>query len=98
MITSSRIKEDLKTKIGSELIRALRSTQIRCLVEQDAIQLSLFDEQNLAEISSPDFPKERLIACLNPILAADRDRTRVDLLQAAEKELDKIVAATVRQK
>ena len=97
MRTSFRIKEDLKTKIGSEWISALRSTQICCLVEQDAIQLSLFDEQNLAEISSPDFPGERLIACRNPILAADRDRT-IDLLQAAEKELDKIVAATVKQK
>lgn len=98
MITSSRIKEDLKTKPGIDWISALRSTQIRSLVEQDAIQLSLFDEHNLAEISSPDFPGERLIACRNPILAADRDRTRVELLQATEKELDKIVTATKRAK
>ncbi len=98
MITQARIKEDLKTKQGIDWISALRSTQIRSLLEQDAIQLSLFDEQNLAEISSRDFPGERLIACRNPLLAADRDRTRVELLQATEKELDKIVAATIRQK
>ncbi len=98
MITSSRIKEDLKTKQGMDWISALRSTQIRSLVEQEAIQLSLFDEHNDSEISSPDFAGERLIACRNPILAADRDRTRVELLQATEKELDKIVAATKRVK
>ncbi|BAY49807.1 transposase IS1634 family protein [Scytonema sp. HK-05] len=98
MITQARIKEDLKNKQGIDWISALRSTQIRSLVEQEAIQLSLFDEQNLAEISSPDFPGERLIACRNPLLAADRDRTRLELLQATEKELDKIVAATTRQK
>jgi hypothetical protein len=83
---------------GIDWISALRSTQIRSLVEQEAIQLSLFDEQNLAEISSPDYPGERLIACRNPLLAADRDRTREELLQATEKELDKIVAATTREK
>lgn len=98
MITSTRIKEDLKTKEGIDWISALRSTQIRTLVEQEAIQLSLFDEQNLAEISSEDFPGERLIACRNPLLAADRDRTRMELLQATQKELDKIVAATTRVK
>lgn len=98
MITSSRIREDLKTKQGIDWISALRSTQIRSLVEQDAIQLSLFDEHNLAEISSPDFPGERLIACRNPLLAADRDRTRQELLQATEKELAQIVTATTRQK
>lgn len=98
IITSSRIKEDLKKQQGIDWISALRSSQIRSLVEQEAIQLSLFDEHNLAEISCPDYPGERLIACRNPLLAADRDRTRVELLQATEKELDKIVAATTRQK
>ena len=98
IITSSRIKEDLKKQQGLDWISALRSTQIRSLVEQEAIQLSLFDEKNLAEISHPDFPGERLIACRNPLLAADRGRTREELLQATEKELDKIAAATTRQK
>lgn len=98
IITSSRIKEDLKKQQGIDWISALRSIQIRSLVEQEAIQLSLFDEQNLAEISCPDYPGERLIACRNPLLAADRNKTRLELLQATEKELDKIVAATIRQK
>ena len=79
-------------------ISALRATQIRSLVEQESIQLSLFDEKNLAEISSDDYPGERLIACRNPMLAADRAKTREELLQATEKELSKIVAATTRQK
>ncbi len=51
------------------------------------LQLSLFDEQDLAEITSPDFPGERLVACRNPVLAADRARTREDLLAATEKLL-----------
>jgi len=79
-------------------ISALRATQIRSLVEQESIQLSLFDEKNLAEISSDDYPGERLIACRNPMLAASAAKTREELLQATEKELSKIVAATTRQK
>jgi len=79
-------------------ISALRATQIRSQVEQESIQLSLFDEKNLAEISSDDYPGERLIACRNPMLAAERAKTREELLQATEKELSKIVAATTRQK
>jgi hypothetical protein len=67
-------------------------------VEQSAIQLSLFDEHNIAEISSEDYPGERLIACRNPMLATERANTREELLQATEKELSKIVAATTRQK
>ncbi len=98
IITSSRIKEDFKKQQGIDWISALRSIQIRSLVEQGAIQLSLFDEQNLAEISCPDYPGERLVACRNPLLAAERNKTRLELLQATEKELDKIVAATTRQK
>jgi transposase len=98
MITSTRIQQDLKKQQNIDWISALRSTQIRSLVETESIQLSLFDEQNIAEISSPDYPQERLIACRNPILAADRASTREELLKATEKELDKIVAATTRQK
>jgi transposase len=75
----------------------LRSEAIRGLVESGALQLSLFDEQNLAEITSADFPGERLMACYNPLLAEDRTRTRNELLDETEKRLNKI-AAEVRRR
>lgn len=71
-------------------ITALRSSSIRTLVEQKHLQLGLFDERNLLEISSPDFPGERLVACRNPELAKMRARTRDDLLLATEKNLERI--------
>ena len=71
-------------------ITALRSSSIRTLVEQGHLQMDLFDERNLLEISSPDFPGERLVACRNPELAKLRVHTRNDLLLATEKELEKI--------
>jgi transposase len=71
-------------------ITALRSSSIRTLVEQHHLQLGLFDERNLLEISSPDFPGERLVACRNPELAKMRAHTRDDLLLATEKNLDRI--------
>lgn len=98
IINSTTIKQNLKSAGSLDWISALRSTQIRSLVEHSSIQLSLFDERNLAEISSDDYPGERLIACRNPILAADRAKTREELLKATEKELEKIVVATTRQK
>src|SRR6185503_6308258 len=73
-----------------------RAPQIKALVEADALQLSLFDEQNLVEISSPDYPGERLVCCRNPALAAERARKRDELLAATATELDKIAAATRR--
>ena len=73
-------------------VTALRSESIRTLVEQRHLQLGLFDERNLLEISSPDFPGERLIACRNPELAKMRAHTRNDLLVATEKNLEKIKA------
>lgn len=73
-------------------ITALRSASIRALVEQGRVQMGLFDERNLLEISSPDFPGERLIVCRNPELAKLRVHTRNDLLLATEKELVKIQA------
>ena len=73
-------------------ITALRSASIRTLVEQKHLQLGLFDERNLLEISSPDFPGERLVACRNPELAKKRAHTRADLLLATEKNLQKIKA------
>ena len=71
-------------------ITALRSSAIRALVEQKHLQLGLFDERNLLEISSPDFPGERLVACRNTELAKLRAHTREDLLAATEKSLEKI--------
>jgi hypothetical protein len=71
-------------------VTALRSSAIRSLVEQGAVQMGLFDERNLLEISSADFPGERLVACRNPELAKLRVHTRDDLLAATEKSLEKI--------
>ena len=73
-------------------ITALRSSAIRTLVQQGAVQMGLFDERNLLEISSPDFPGERLVACRNPELAKLRVHTRDDLLAATEKDLQSIQA------
>jgi len=98
MITQARIDEELRNVEGLEWISALTAPQIRGLVERDALQLSLFDHQDLAEIHSPDYPGERLVACRNPLLADERTRKREELLQATEKELDKIVTATQRAK
>jgi hypothetical protein len=96
MITSRRIDEELRDTEGLDWITALRSESIRKLLAQQAIQPSLFDEKDLAEITSDDFPGERLIVCRNPLLADERARKRQELLQATEKELDKIVAAVAR--
>jgi Transposase DDE domain len=96
MITSARIEEELKPA-GLDWITALRAPAIQALAaEGGPLQLSLFDEKDMAEISSPDFPGERLVVCRNPDLAAERARTREDLLAATEKDLAKIKAATTR--
>ena len=101
MITSARIGA-LKEADGSYgWITALRAPAIRKLMAGDGpLQLSLFDEQDLAEISSPDFPGERLVACHNPVLAADRARKREDMLAATERLLrpliDRVAAGTLR--
>jgi transposase len=79
-------------------ITALTSVAIRGLVEKRALQLSLFDEKNLAEISSPDYPGERLMACYNPLLDDERGRKRGELLEATDKGLAKISKAVVRRK
>jgi len=99
MITSARIAALSQLEDGSERedgygwITALRAPAIKRLMADDGpLQLSLFDEQNLAEITSPEFPGERLIACRNPVLAADRARTRGELLAATEKLLAPIIA------
>ena len=97
MLTSARIRDELRPG-GLDWITALRAPQIKALVEADALQLSLFDEQNLVEISSPDYPGERLVCCRNPALAAERARKRDELLAAIATELDKIAAATRRDR
>jgi transposase len=98
MITSARIRENLQPAPGIEWITALRAPAIKKLASDGALQLSLFDTRDLAEITHPDFPGERLIACYNPLLAEERARKRPELLAAAEKELEKIAAATRRKK
>ena len=99
MITSARIAALNQREDGTARpdpygwITALRAPAIRKLMaEGGPLQLPLFDEQDLAEITSPDFPGERLVACRNPALAADRARKREDLLQATEKLLAPILA------
>ncbi len=92
MITSARIT-DLRKLEGMAWITCLRHPAIKKLMAGDGpLQLSLFDEQDLAEITSPDFPGERLIACRNPFEAAKRARTRGELLAATEADLEKIAA------
>ena len=99
MITSARIRAMNQREDGTqrpdpyEWITALRAPAIKKLMADDGpLQLSLFDQQDLAEITSPDFPGERLIACHNPVLAADRARKREDLLAATEKLLAPLIA------
>jgi hypothetical protein len=96
MITTARIREDLRDREGLDWITALRAPQIRKLVETGCFQLTLFDTRDMAEITHPDYPDERLIVCRNPVLARKRTLTREDLLQATERKLDKIVLATSR--
>ncbi len=97
MITEARIRDDLRCEPGIDWITALRAPAIRKLVQNDSLQLSLFEEKDLAEISDPDYPGERLVVCKNPFLAYERDSKREDLLQATEKRLNKVVEATMRQ-
>ena len=78
MLTQTQIDE-LKRHPGVGWISALRSEKVRKLFDQKYLQLSLFDQQNLAEIHSPDFPGERLMACFNPLLAQERKRKRREL-------------------
>ena len=98
MITEARIREELSPVEGLDWITALRGPAIRKLAEEGAIQLSLFDQRDLAEISAPQYPGERLIACRNPLLGQERARKREELLRATEKDLEKIVSATQKPK
>lgn len=98
MITEANIREELKGNEGIYWITALRSSGIRKLIEQGAVQMSLFDKQDLAEITHPDYPGERLVVCRNPLLALKRKLERKELIEATEKKLDKIVEATLRNR
>lgn len=96
MITSARIEADLKPA-GLDWITALRAPAIQALLaENGPVQLSLFDQQDMAEIASPDYPGERLVVCKNPDLAAERRRKREDLLATTERDLARIKAAVER--
>ena len=97
MLTNARIRDEIRPA-QLEWISALRAPQIKALVDDGALQLSLFDTQDLVEIDSPHFPGERLVCCHNPVLAAERARKRGELLAATEKELAPIAAATRRER
>ena len=96
MLTAARIREDLASVDGLRWITTLRAPTIRKLVAAGTVTPSLFDERDLAEVTSNEFPGERLIVCRNPLLAAERHRKRNELLASTEKELEPIVAATRR--
>ena len=95
MLTATRLRQDV-APAHLDWITALRAPQVKKLVRDGDLQLTLFDTQDLAEISSPDFPGERLVACKNPFLEAERARKRESLLAATEADLGKIAAACSR--
>lgn len=95
LVTRARIEAELKPA-GLDWITSLRAPAIRRLVEDGPLQLSLFDERDLAEIDSPDYPGERLIVCRNPALAAERSRKRDALLDLTERDLQAIQARVRR--
>ena len=97
MITAARLEQTVRPA-GVSFITALRAPAIRCLAEAGIIQLSLFDERDLAEVSSPDYPGERLVVCRNPLLADERQRKRRELLAATERELIEIQDRVRRRK
>ena len=95
ILADIRLRKDVAPE-GLDWITALKAPTIASLVKAGSIQLSLFDQRDLAEITSPDYPEERLIACRNPLLAKERAEKREALLRATEKQLDEIVEATRR--
>ena len=97
MITQARLTADVKAA-GLDWITALRAPAIQDLVKGGVLQLSLFDQRDMAAITSPDFPGERLVVCRNPDLAAQRTRKRQELLAATERDLARIQAAVARKR
>ena len=98
MLTGARIREDLEGVDGLRWITTLRAPTIRKLIANGKVAQTMFDERDLAEISSPDFPGERLIVYRNAVLADQRHRKRQELLAATAKDLEPIVRATQRTK
>lgn len=98
LLTSARIEAELRPHADFGWITALRAPAVQALYEEGVLQLSLFDQHDLAEIRSSAFPDERLVACRNPLLGAERARKREDLLKATEKELAKILTAVARER
>ena len=98
ILTNAKINELVKPVEGLDYISGLTKPQIRKLAEVEGIQLGLFDEFNLVEFESEDYPEERLIACRNPLIAEKNQKQRETILQVVEKELDQIVKATNREK
>ena len=94
MVTKANLES--LTEHGTGWITALKAPQIGKLVKDGALQLSLFDQHNLAEITSPDYPDERLVVCRNPLVAADRARKREELLQATTRGLAEIAERVQR--
>jgi transposase len=97
MITEARITEDIKAA-GLAWITSLRAPAIKELLNSGALQLTLFDQRDMAGITAPDFPGERLVVCRNPALAAEPTRKREDLLAATEKALDRVKVAVTRKR
>jgi hypothetical protein len=97
MLTAARIEQTLRPA-GLDWITALRGPAIRQLAEAGALQFSLFDTRDMAEISSPDYPDERLVVCKNPLLGEERRRKRDELLALTEADLGKIQARVAREK
>jgi transposase len=96
MLTQAQI-DKVRRYPGIGWVSALRAGQIRQLAEGGSLQMSLFDEHNIAEIKDPQYPGERLVVCYNPLLAEQRRRKRAELLEATEKLLDKVVAQVERR-
>lgn len=95
MITKARIREELEPA-GLDWVTALRAPALKMLLRGGPIQLSFFDEHDMAEVTHPDYPGERFIVCKNPEVGEDRRRTRQELLAATERDLQAIVVATRR--
>jgi Transposase DDE domain len=97
LITEARITEDIKSA-GLDWITALRAPAIKDLLNSGLIQLSLFDQRDMASITSPEYPGERLVVCRNPDLAAERGRKREEMLTATERDLAGIQKRVERQR
>src|SRR6201993_3827508 len=97
MITQARITAEIKSA-GLDWITALRAPAIKALLQTGALQLSLFDQRDMASITAPEYPGERLVICRNPDLAAERGRKREELLAATERDLARIQAAVARRR